>query len=227
LSLILNIETSTTVCSVALAEDENLLALKEEDKGYTHAEKITLFIQDVFAQAGKKISDLDAVAVSNGPGSYTGLRIGASTAKGLCYALDKPLISVDTLKAMAYPACSSWLLSKANLVCPMIDARRMEVYCAVYDKSLNEVLPVSARVITSSSFEDLLKNHLIFFFGDGAAKCKPLLAHQSNASFLEDIFPSAKSMIPLSYRKFLNREFEDTALYEPFYLKEVVARKSL
>jgi tRNA threonylcarbamoyladenosine biosynthesis protein TsaB len=220
--LILNIETSTSVCSVALAEDGQLLSLKEENKGNTHAEHITLFIEDVIKQAGKNISQLDAVAVSSGPGSYTGLRIGASTAKGLCYGLDKSLISVSTLKALA---CRVEPLDEQTLLCPMIDARRMEVYCAVYDSALNEILPVTAKVIDADSFSDLLASRKMLFFGDGAAKCKSVLSHQSNAVFIDDVFTSAASMVGLSHQKYLNKEFEDVALFEPFYLKEFYGKK--
>lgn len=223
MALILNIETSTTVCSVALATGDSLLALKEEDRGYTHAEKITVFIQDVFEKAGKNISDLDAVAVSSGPGSYTGLRIGTSTAKGLCYALNKPLISVNTLQALAVQVKN---ISNSDLLCPMIDARRMEVYCALYDSALNEIQPVTAKVIDETSFSNLLKTRKVFFFGDGSAKCKSALSHQSNAIFLDNISCSAASMISLSNQKYISKQFEDTALYEPFYLKEFIGKKS-
>jgi tRNA threonylcarbamoyladenosine biosynthesis protein TsaB len=226
-ALILNIETATTVCSVALAQGEKMLALREENKGYTHAEKITVFIEKVFKDAERKISELGAVAVSNGPGSYTGLRIGASTAKGLCYALNKPLISVDTLKALANQFRDSNNIAREDLLCPMIDARRMEVYCAVFDSSLNEILPVSAKVIDPDSFADTLGKQKVYFFGDGAAKCKTVLAHQTNAKFIEGIVPSAKSMVTLTAQKFLNKEFEDTSLYEPYYLKEVMAKKCI
>jgi tRNA threonylcarbamoyladenosine biosynthesis protein TsaB len=225
-ALILNIETSTTVCSVALAKGEELIAIKEENKGYTHAEKITHFIEDVFKQSGKKYSELSAIAVSSGPGSYTGLRIGVSTAKGLCYALDIPLISVNTLKALAQ-SIKSITVSEKNLLCPMIDARRMEVYCSVFDSSLNEILPVSAKVIDENSFTDLIKDRKMFFFGDGATKCMAVLAHQLNAVFIKDIITSAASMVSMSQQKYLAKDFEDISLYEPFYLKEVVARISL
>jgi tRNA threonylcarbamoyladenosine biosynthesis protein TsaB len=223
--LILNIETSTTVCSVALAEHGKLLSLKEENKGFTHSEHITIFIQDVLKQAGKNISELDAVAVSSGPGSYTGLRIGVSTAKGLCYALDKPLISISTLKSLTLALSKgegmpSHRSIQDSLLCPMLDARRMEVYCAMFDESLNEILPVQPKVIDENSFSDLLKTNKIYFFGDGAEKCKTILAHQPNAVFIDDIFPSATTMISLSEEKFAKKEFENVALFEPFYLKE-------
>ena len=378
MALILNIETATAVCSVALAENGKCLSLKEENAGYTHAEKITLFIEQVLKDAGKKISDVDAVAVSFGPGSYTGLRIGVSTAKGLCYALEKPLIAIETLRSLAvrfvdlmsdpdkannkfqgpgyhlsdwnnyrrnYPRALGlrenateaenllWenlkgkgtgykfrrqhvidqfivdfvCISKklivevdgkihesqkeydegrttmleqlgftvirftneeviANVIqvvskiksflsvqpdlspdpfpkergakkvlpigkdsgwvlIPMIDARRMEVYCAAYDDKLNEVERVSARIIDENSFDDMFKEKEIYFFGDGAAKCKPLLSKNENAIFIDNVFPSAASMIPLSEEKFQHNEFENVALFEPFYLKEFSAKK--
>ena len=223
--LILNIETATTVCSVALAEHGKLLSLKEENERYTHAEKITLFIEQVLNETGKLISDLDAVAVSSGPGSYTGLRIGISTAKGLCYALGKPLISISTLRSLAFSIHNSQLAIHNSFSCPMIDARRMEVYCAMYDEKLNEIEKMSARIIDENSFSENLKEKKIFFFGDGAAKCSPLLSKNKNALFIDNIFPTAASMISLSEEKFQKNEFENVALFEPFYLKEFAANK--
>jgi tRNA threonylcarbamoyladenosine biosynthesis protein TsaB len=227
MALILHIETATTVCSVAVAKDGELLALKEEREGYTHAEKITLFIQDALREAQKRISDLDAVAVSSGPGSYTGLRIGMSTAKGLCYALEKPLITVSTLQSLAAsvinfqsPIGSRQPASDNFYFVPMIDARRMEVYCAVYDNQLKEIEKVSAKIIDENSFTELLNKNKVYFFGDGTEKCKPLLSKHSNAVFIDAVFSSAASMISLSHEKFLNEEFENVALVEPLYLKE-------
>lgn len=227
MALILHIETATTVCSVALAKDGKLLSLKEENKANTHAEKITLFISEVLKESGKKIQDLDAVAVSSGPGSYTGLRIGISTAKGLCYALDKPLIAVDTLKSLANsilsPLDRDSILN--SLLVPMIDARRMEVYCGVFDRHLNEVEKISTKIIDGNSFSDLLEEKEIYFFGDGAEKCKALLLQKRNAIFIDNIFASAVSLITLANKKFQNKEFEDVALFEPFYLKEFMDQK--
>jgi tRNA threonylcarbamoyl adenosine modification protein YeaZ len=379
LALILNIETSTTVCSVALAVQGNLLSLKEENKGFTHAEHCTLFIETVLKEGGKSFSDLDAIAVSSGPGSYTGLRIGVSIAKGLCYGLEKPLIAVNTLKSLAhqfflshqtvqmqktgksafpeyypvdvknvkkkYPEAQPFkqqpteaeevlwqeldekktgykfnrqqlinqfivdfvciskklivevddeihktpneysegkkvILEKLGFtvirfknedviarvsevlqkirsalagitdlspthipkvnaelkvregmehlpegkdlgwVCPMIDARRMEVYCAIYDSHLNEIQKSSAQIIDKDAFSDLLATQKIYFFGDGAEKCKVVLAHQPNAVFIDDIIPSSTAMITLSEEKFQHRMFENVAMFEPFYLKE-------
>jgi tRNA threonylcarbamoyladenosine biosynthesis protein TsaB len=225
-SLLLNIETSTTVCSVSLGQDGRLLALKELNGDYTHAENLTLFIEEVMKQAGKKLTELDAVAVSKGPGSYTGLRIGVSTAKGLCYSLDKPLIAVDTLKHLCLSEhLTSHISHLTSLSCPMLDARRMEVYCAIYDASLNCVRETAAEIIDEHSFSDLLKDNKLIFFGDGAAKCKEVLSKNPNAIFIDDIFPSAKDMILLSEKAFNEKAFENVAYFEPFYLKDFVAGK--
>jgi tRNA threonylcarbamoyladenosine biosynthesis protein TsaB len=221
LALILNIETATTMCSVSIGKDGKLVALKELNGDYTHAENLTLFIEAVVKQAGIKLSDLDAIAISKGPGSYTGLRIGVSTAKGLCYSLDKPLIAINTLEHL------SLALSEGEgiLLCPMIDARRMEVYCAVYDSNGNEIIPTAAEIIDENSFADLLKKGKMVFFGDGAAKCKETFSSNSNAIFRDDIYPSAKNMIPLSEKAFNAKQLEDVAYFEPFYLKDFVAGK--
>jgi len=221
LALILNIETATTMCSVSIGKDGKLVALKELNGDYTHAENLTLFIEAVVKQAGIQLSDLDAIAVSKGPGSYTGLRIGVSTAKGLCYSLDKPLIAINTLQHL------SLTLSEGEgiLLCPMIDARRMEVYCAVYDSNGNEIVPTAAEIIDENSFADLLKKGKMVFFGDGAAKCKETFASNSNAIFRDDIYPSAKNMIPLSEKAFNAKQLEGVAYFEPFYLKDFVAGK--
>jgi tRNA threonylcarbamoyladenosine biosynthesis protein TsaB len=226
MALILNLETSTTACSVALAENDKLLSIKEEDNGNTHAEKITIFIEEIFKQAEKKYSELDAIAISDGPGSYTGLRIGTSTAKGLCYALSKPLIRVSTLKSLAIQAAWKTPISDNDLLCPMIDARRMEVYCSVFDSTYTEMLSVSSKVVDENSFIDLLAKHKMIFFGDGSEKCRIILSHP-NAVFIQGIVCSAASMISISYQKYLQKKYADTSLYEPFYLKEVMARRSL
>lgn len=235
MALILNLETATTVCSVSLGKDGKLLALKEQNGDYSHAENLTLFIEDVLKQANVKVSELDAVAVSKGPGSYTGLRIGVSTAKGLCYSLDKPLIAIDTLKHLALAASQNLKFQISNpksLFCPMLDARRMEVYCALFDSSLNYVREISAEIIDQSSFKLLFspsekakEEYSVYFFGDGASKCKAVLSQNANAFFIDDIFPSAKNMISLSEKAFFNKQFEDVAYFEPFYLKDFVAGK--
>ena len=223
MALILNIETATSVCSVAIAENGKILSCKEDRSGNRHSEQITLFIDYVLKDAEKKIPELDAVAVSSGPGSYTGLRIGVSTAKGLCYAMDKPLISISTLQAMASGALMSSKEIDAKL-CPMIDARRMEVYCAVYDEHLMELENVSAKIIDENSFAEWLQQGRIYFFGDGSEKCKPLLSKNKNAVFTDQFFPSASFMASLSEKKFQKKIFENVALFEPFYLKEFFSK---
>jgi tRNA threonylcarbamoyladenosine biosynthesis protein TsaB len=219
MALILNLETATTMCSVALAENGKVIAQKEKNEGYSHAENLTSFIQEVIHQAGRSLSDLDAVAVSKGPGSYTGLRIGVSSAKGLCYGLEKPLIGINTLAHFAGSVTDKTYTYK----CPMLDARRMEVYCAVYDSNNNCIRQTSADIITETSFADLLERHKVVFFGDGAAKCKQLLQHQANAIFIEDLFPSAVDMAALAEQRYQNKQFEDVAYFEPFYLKEFMS----
>ena len=217
MALILHLETATTVCSVALANEGKLLASKEENKGFTHAEHLTIFIQEVMQQAGKSLHELDAVAVSKGPGSYTGLRIGVATAKGLCYGLNKPLLSVNTLAALAKGA--SLKHSSIHMFCPMLDARRMEVYAAVFDGSLQVIKPTEAVILTSDSYAALLEQNEILFFGDGAHKFQELTRH-ANAKFDPEILPGAINMIELAYGSFLTKSFEDVAYFEPFYLKE-------
>ena len=232
-ALILHIETATTVCSVALSENGKLLSLKEENKGQRHAENITLFIMHVLKEAKKKLAYLDAVAVSSGPGSYTGLRIGASTAKGLCYALEILLIAVSTLHSLSLSAKNKISNLKSlpferdsnPYYCPMIDARRMEVFCAVYDEQLNNIEPSAPKIIDDNSFADLLKSHKIYFFGDGAEKCQNILSNQRNAVFIDDIVPTAASMISIAEEKFQKKELEDVGLFEPFYSKEFVDGK--
>lgn len=214
------------MCSVALALNGEVLALKELNERNVHASQITLFIDDVMKSAGKSYQDLDAVSVSKGPGSYTGLRIGVSTAKGLCFGLNIPLISVDTLEAMAsglldrYPE-----LEPSSLLCPMIDARRMEVYTALFDTALNNVETVCAKVLNDQSFAKQLEKRQVTFFGDGAAKCIALYAHYPNFKFLE-FENSAANMSSLSLKKLKNGEAENMAYFEPFYLKDFIAGTS-
>ncbi len=212
------IETATKSCSVALAKNGHLVAVKEQvSEQYSHSEQLTVFIEQLLQKEGLKVSDLDAIAVSSGPGSYTGLRIGVSTAKGLCYASDMPLIAVSTLGVMAQAMKDKY--PEAQL-CPMLDARRMEVYCALYSKS--QTSPVVAKIIDQDSFSEELAQGPILFFGDGADKCQDVLTH-INANFELGVYPSATNMIPLAYDKFQNQDFEDVAYFEPFYLKDFVA----
>jgi tRNA threonylcarbamoyladenosine biosynthesis protein TsaB len=220
---ILNIETATGVCSVALAVDGKVVAIKESYTKNSHAELITLFCEAVVNEAGIGFHELDAVAVSKGPGSYTGLRIGVSTAKGYCFATDKPLISIGTLEAMAAGMITNEDHPKDFLYCPMIDARRMEVYAAFFDGELKEIKPTKAVVVDENSFGELLSASKIIFAGDGAAKCKEVLSHQPNAFFKDGFSPSAAFMAQLSEKKFKQQDFEDVAYFEPFYLKDFVA----
>jgi len=218
LSLILNIETATTVCSVALADNEKIIGYKELNEGYTHAENLHVFIRDVIKEAGINFSKLEAIAVSKGPGSYTGLRIGVSAAKGLAYALNIPLLSVETLQIMSHAVVKE--PGTEAVYCPMIDARRMEVYTAVYDSFLNLISSVNSLIVNDEAVQQFKIFSKIYFFGDGMPKCKSLLSELKNAEFIENIFPSSKFMPELSYKKFIEKKFEDTAYFEPYYLKE-------
>jgi tRNA threonylcarbamoyladenosine biosynthesis protein TsaB len=220
---ILCIETATSICSVALTGNGVVLAEKQSSEKNAHSAIVTLFTEDVLKEAGFEYTDIDAVAVSKGPGSYTGLRIGVSTAKGLCYALDIPLISVNTLQSMGQ-GMADILTGKDSsvLLCPMIDARRMEVYSAVFDINGKEIRETKAEIIDDNSFSDYLENHKVVFFGDGAAKCRNIITHP-NAVFYDNINPSAKNMASIAAEKFKNKQFEDVAYFEPFYLKEFIA----
>ena len=221
---ILCIETSTTMCSVALCNEDRIIALKETNEGYTHAENLHVFIDEVLKQSGIAKKDLNAVAVGKGPGSYTGLRIGVSAAKGMAYALGIPLISVNTLFNMALKVKQQFV-QKEVLFCPMLDARRMEVYTATYDKILQEVTPTRALVIDESSGSQFESDKHYIFFGDGMPKCKEALAELKNASFVENIFPSALNMKDYVLQAFKEKRFEDVAYFEPFYLKEFFTGK--
>lgn len=228
MSLILNIETATSACSVALANKGNIIASKEIDDGHVHAEKITLFIQELMKEASLPLAKLDAIAVGTGPGSYTGLRIGTATAKGLCYSLDKPLIAVPTLKAMAYGAAQKLQRTDA-LYCPMIDARRLEVYTALYDYNGKEIMPVQAKILDNTSFSELtpIPYSCIAFFGDGMPKMRELFANDTSKIWLDDIKASALNMCHMAEEMFTANSFSDVAYYEPFYLKDFVAGKKV
>lgn len=221
---ILYIETATKVCSVALSENGRFIAIRESFDAYSHAEMLTTFIEELIKEATWNYDELDAIAVSKGPGSYTGLRIGVSSAKGLCYSLEKPLISVSTLKAMAF-GMAILVDSKDEkiLFCPMIDARRMEVYSAIFDKENNEVRKIEAEIIDENSLSGYLKDHIVYFAGDGAEKCKESFANQENARFLDDFQISSKDMIKIATQKFEQEQFEDVAYFEPYYLKDFIA----
>ncbi len=224
MTLVLSIETATPVCSVALAKDSQVLAIKESTKKNSHAEIVTVFIDELIKENQVSFKDLDAVAVSKGPGSYTGLRIGVSTAKGICYALDIPLISVNTLQSLAIGASQDYKMdgNLPVLFCPMLDARRMEVYCAFFDINNHEVRETKAEIIEPDSFQTYLESNKVIFFGDGADKCKEVIQHP-NAVFLDNEFPSAKNMAGIALEKFNKQQFEDVAYFEPFYLKDFIA----
>jgi len=217
--MILQIETATTVCSIALANAGNLIAVKEVNERNVHAEVITVFIEELLSSADVAYKQLDAIAVSSGPGSYTGLRIGVSTAKGLCYALDKPLIAVETLEAMASGFAAQSNYNNAFL-CPMIDARRMEAYTALFDPSGNNVKSTAAEIIDENSFAHELKQNQIVFFGDGAAKCREALSGSGNAIIVDDFNNSAAHLTQKAYQKYQASQFENVAYFEPFYLKD-------
>lgn len=222
MACILHIETSTDVCSVALSEDGAVLFSKEDFDGPQHAVTLGVYIDEVLSMADSHAKPIDAVAVSCGPGSYTGLRIGASMAKGICYGRSIPLIALSTLKVMSVPVLLMDELPEDALLCPMIDARRMEVYAAIYDRALNPVKEVSADIVTADSYAEYLEQHPVYFFGNGAAKCKEVITHP-NARFVDGIQPLARWMFPLADRQYLDGTFQDVAYFEPFYLKEFVA----
>jgi tRNA threonylcarbamoyladenosine biosynthesis protein TsaB len=220
LSYILNIETATKNCSVALAKEGKTICCKEiAEEGYSHAERLHVFIEEIIKEAGIKWNDLSAIAVSQGPGSYTGLRIGVSAAKGLCYALDVPLIAVDTLQALA-----SQVVLSDGLIIPMIDARRMEVYSAIFAPNYERKRAVLAEIITENSFEDL--EGTLYFIGDCSEKCKSVL-NKENYIFLDEIvYPSAKEMSAISFEKFKINDTVDVAYFEPYYLKDFMITTS-
>lgn len=221
--IILSIETSTKACSAAVHQDGKLLSVSELYNEKSSSGMLTTLISHVIKTANLTFQDLDAIAVAKGPGSYTGLRIGVSTAKGLCFTLERPLIAINTLEAMAYQL-STLNFQLPTLLCPMLDARRMEVYCSIFNSDDLEIIePTQAKIIDETSFADLLSTHKIMFFGDGAEKCRAVLSENPNAIFLEKtIFPSAKNIGFLATKAFEKEQFESVADFEPFYLKEFV-----
>ena len=215
---ILNIETSTTNCSVSLSENGHLIGLKEDNSlQYSHAERLHVYIDEVLKTAKVSKDQLEAIAISKGPGSYTGLRIGVSAAKGLCYALSLPLISVPTLEALAHQ-----VENPKGTIVAMLDARRLEVYSAIYDASYNETRQTEAEVITLDSYKELLDLSPVYFIGNGVAKTQQLVSHP-NAIFIENKLPSAAQMCALTQAKFKENDFEDIAYFEPYYLKDFIA----
>ena len=214
---ILCIETATTNCSVAIAHSGKTLAVKEDYNGsYSHAEKLHLFIQEILVENNLKLSNLDAIAISTGPGSYTGLRIGVSAAKGLCFSLDIPLISVPTLTALANQ------VEQRGIVIPMLDARRMEVYAAVFNPAKKQILKTSAIILEPDSFREYLERDQVYFIGNGVEKFQKICQHP-NANFIENKLPSAREMVEIVVSKHKIGDFENVAYFEPFYLKDFIA----
>lgn len=221
MGIILNIETATKNCSVSISNGAEVISIRELNEGqFSHAEKLHSFIVEVLDTAGLSMKDLNAVAVSKGPGSYTGLRIGVSTAKGICFALDIPLISVSTLKCLALQIQDEAI----DFVIPLLDARRMEVYSAVFDNAHTQVRDTEAEIIDDNSFMAFLEKGKVCFLGDGAEKCKETIGH-INATFIDNRYPSAQQMAILADDKYKAKAFEDLAYFEPFYLKDFVAGK--
>jgi tRNA threonylcarbamoyladenosine biosynthesis protein TsaB len=223
LTSLLLIETGTAVCSVALARDAQIRSIEENSDGRGHAQLLAVFIKTILQRHGIAPHDLDAVAVSEGPGSYTGLRVGVATAKGLCYGVQKPLLAVNSLQSLACLAIDRRLLpSPDSLIAPMIDARRMEVYTALFDAQGVRRTATTAEIITPASFADVLERQPVLFVGDGAAKCRSLLPHP-NAHFA-DLAASAAGMIRPALEAFGQQRFADLAYFEPFYLKDFVIK---
>jgi tRNA threonylcarbamoyladenosine biosynthesis protein TsaB len=215
---LLHIESTSTVCSVSVSENNTLIAIKEINDGFTHAENLHLFIQSVLQQVGLTLNQLHGISISSGPGSYTGLRIGFASAKGLAYALNIPLIKVDTLQSLSRNVIES--VNKDAYYCPLIDARRMEVYYAVHDIELIEIQKPANLILTENTISIFDLDKDIYFFGDGLGKSKNILGQLKRANFLENIVPSSKHLISLAFDKFTKNEFEDLAYTEPFYLKD-------
>lgn len=218
LALILCLETATTNCSVALSKDGALLALKEDSsRNYSHAEKLHVFIDEILKENNLSVTDLDAIAVSKGPGSYTGLRIGVSTAKGLCFSLELPLISLATLTSLAVQ-----IKPERGFVIPMLDARRMEVYSAVFNADVKEIRETKAEVLDENSFIEFLEKDKVVFIGDGVEKFEAICNH-ANAEFIPKKLPSAAEMCSLAEAKYKISDTEDVAYFEPYYLKDFIA----
>jgi tRNA threonylcarbamoyladenosine biosynthesis protein TsaB len=223
MSCILNIETSTDVCSVSASQDGAVIFNEEDHSGPNHAVKLGIFVDEALSFIDNHAIPLDAVAVSSGPGSYTGLRIGTSMAKGICYGRDVKLIAIPTLELLTVPVLLRQELEDDALLCPMIDARRMEVYAAVYDRALHPLRQVQADIVDAGTYLPFLDAHPVYFFGNGAAKCKEILQHP-NARFIDGIEPLAKWMFPLAEKHIALEQYEDVAYFVPFYLKDFVAK---
>ena len=223
MSTILHIETSTNVCSVAVSEDSQVIFQQDDHSGLGHAEKLGTMVDEALSFTDNHAIPFDAVAVSCGPGSYTGLRIGVSMAKGICYGRNLKLIAVPTLELLCVPVLLREIPEEDALLCPMLDARRMEVYAGIYDRALKPVREIGADVVTEETYKDYLDKQPVYFFGNGAAKCMETINHP-NAHLIEGIDPLAKWMQPLAERRLLNEQFEDVAYFVPYYLKDFVAK---
>tara|TARA_Y100001954_G_scaffold239014_1_gene310350 strand:- start:1750 stop:2445 length:696 start_codon:yes stop_codon:yes gene_type:complete len=221
---ILCIESATQVCSVTLADNNTIIASKESNIPNAHSELLSTFVDEIFKESDINLNELDAIAVSMGPGSYTGLRIGVSAAKGLCFSLEKPLISISTLQSMA-AGMSSLTKGDDVLYCPLIDARRMEVYSALFDAQNKEERGIQAEIIVKNSFQEFLTKSKVYFAGDGAEKCKEIVGQHSNAVFLDEFKMSSSSMIEIALKKYNEKDFENVAYFEPYYLKDFIAGK--
>jgi tRNA threonylcarbamoyladenosine biosynthesis protein TsaB len=224
MACILNIDTSTNVCSVAVSQDGAVIFEKEDHSGPNHAERLGSFIDEALSFTDNHAIPFDAVAVSCGPGSYTGLRIGVSMAKGICYGRGLKLIGVPTLELLCVPVLLDEMVTEDDaLLCPMLDARRMEVYAQLFDRALHEVRPIHADAVEADTYNEYLDQHPVYFFGNGAAKCQQVITHP-NAHFITGIEPLAKNMMPLAERRMAQQKFEDVAYFVPFYLKNFVAK---
>ena len=224
MSCILNIETSTDVCSVAISDNGQVIFNKEDHSGPNHAVKLGVYVDEALSFIDAHGILLEAVAVSCGPGSYTGLRIGVSMAKGICYGRDVKLISIPTLELMAVPVLIGEHPAEEDaLIVPMLDARRMEVYAKVMDRALKEVRPIQADIVDADTYKEYLDRGTVYFFGNGAEKCMEVINHP-NARLVKGIEPLAKNMAPLAEKRFVEGKFEDVAYFVPFYLKDFVAK---
>lgn len=224
MSCILSIETSTDVCSVAVSQDGTCIFEKEDSSGPNHAVKLGVFVDEALSFIDSHLIPLDAVAVSCGPGSYTGLRIGVSMAKGICYGRSVKLLSVPTLHLLCVPVLLREQIQEENaLLCPMLDARRMEVYAQLFDRALNEIRPIQADVVDADTYKSYLDERPVYFFGNGAEKCIEVINHP-NAHLIKNVEPLAKYMFPLAEKRMMNEQFEDVAYFVPFYLKDFVAK---
>ena len=225
MSCILNIETSTDVCSVAVSQEGTCIFKEEDRTGHNHAEKLGTFVDQALSFIDNHAIPLDAVAVSCGPGSYTGLRIGVSMAKGICYGRGVKLLAIPTLELLCTPVLLQERIKEENaLLCPMLDARRMEVYAQIFDRSLKEIRPIHADVVDADTYKEYLDKQPVYFFGNGAAKCRETINHP-NARFIEGIEPLAKNMLVLAEKHMAEEKFEDVAYFVPFYLKDFVAKQ--